>query len=164
MKSVPSWRAAVAALCLLVAPSVILTSGTRDLLLSNTVRVHRKLRNLGIDSFLQVYEGQSHAQYGRDDRIPEVREAFGEIGYFFDKHLGKRADWAGAASGAGNGHLRGPRLERQHRDRQGAVLAARSADEQVHVAEDRIGHARDGGELLVAQPGPRGGQVHARRE
>ena len=70
-------------------PPTILTSGTRDLLLSTTVRVHRKLRNLGIDSFLQVYEGQSHAQYGRDDRIPEVREAFGEIAIFFDKHLSK---------------------------------------------------------------------------
>ena len=70
-------------------PPTILTSGTRDLLLSNTVRVHRKLRNLGIDSFLQVYEGQSHAQYGRDDRIPEVREAFTEIAYFLNKHLKK---------------------------------------------------------------------------
>ena len=70
-------------------PPTILTSGTRDLLLSNTVRVHRKLRNLGIDSFLQVYEGQSHAQYGRDDRIPEVREAFTEIGAFFNTHLNK---------------------------------------------------------------------------
>lgn len=70
-------------------PPTILTSGTRDLLLSNTVRVHRKLRNLGIDAFLQVYEGQSHAQYGRDDRIPEVREAFTEIADYFDKHLKK---------------------------------------------------------------------------
>lgn len=70
-------------------PPTILTSGTRDLLLSNTVRVHRKLRNLGIDSFLQVYEGQSHAQYGRDDRIPEVREAFSEIGTFMNAHLKK---------------------------------------------------------------------------
>jgi len=70
-------------------PPTILTSGTRDLLLSNTVRVHRKLRNLGIDSFLQVYEGQSHAQYGRDDRIPEVREAFTEIADFMNKHLKK---------------------------------------------------------------------------
>ena len=68
-------------------PPTILTSGTRDLLLSNTVRVHRKLRNLGIDSFLQVYEGQSHAHYGRDDRIPEVREAFTEIGTFLNSHL-----------------------------------------------------------------------------
>ena len=70
-------------------PPTILTSGTRDLLLSNTVRVHRKLRNLGIDSFLQVYEGQSHAHYGRDDRIPEVREAFTEIGTFLNTHLKK---------------------------------------------------------------------------
>jgi monoterpene epsilon-lactone hydrolase len=70
-------------------PPTILTSGTRDLLLSNTVRVHRKLRNLGIDAFLQVYEGQSHAQYGRDDRIPEVREAFSEIGTFMKTHLKK---------------------------------------------------------------------------
>jgi acetyl esterase/lipase len=70
-------------------PPTILTSGTRDLLLSNTVRVHRKLRNLGIDSFLQVYEGQSHAHYGRDDRIPETREAFTEISIFLDRHLKK---------------------------------------------------------------------------
>jgi acetyl esterase/lipase len=70
-------------------PPTILTSGTRDLLLSNTVRVHRKLRNLGIDSFLQVYEGQSHAHYGRDDRIPETREAFTEISTFLNRHLKK---------------------------------------------------------------------------
>jgi monoterpene epsilon-lactone hydrolase len=70
-------------------PPTILTSGTRDLLLSNTVRVHRKLRNLGIDSFLQVYEGQSHAYCGRDDRIPETQEAFKEIALFFNTRLAK---------------------------------------------------------------------------
>jgi monoterpene epsilon-lactone hydrolase len=60
-------------------------------LLSNTVRVHRKLRAAGIDAELEVYEGQSHAQYSRDDRLPETREAFGEITSFFDKHLGHRS-------------------------------------------------------------------------
>jgi monoterpene epsilon-lactone hydrolase len=70
-------------------PPTILTSGTRDLLLSNTVRVHRKLRQAGVDAALQVYEGQSHAQYYRDDTSPEAREAFEEIAGFFDKHLGK---------------------------------------------------------------------------
>jgi epsilon-lactone hydrolase len=69
-------------------PPTILTSGTRDLLLSNTVRVHRKLRQAGIDAMLQVYEGQSHAQYYRDDTSPEAKEAFEEIAGFFDKHLG----------------------------------------------------------------------------
>ncbi len=70
-------------------PATILTTGTRDLLLSNTVRVHRKLRQAGVDAELHVYEGQSHAQYMRDANAPETKEAFEEIARFFDKHLGK---------------------------------------------------------------------------
>jgi acetyl esterase/lipase len=70
-------------------PPTILTSGTRDLLLSNTVRVHRKLRQAGVEAVLQVFEGQSHAQYYRDVNAPETREAFEEIASFFDRHLGK---------------------------------------------------------------------------
>jgi acetyl esterase/lipase len=70
-------------------PPAILTTGTRDLLLSNTVRVHRKLREAGVDAQLQVFEGESHAQYEFDDRAPETKEAFGEITTFFDKHLGR---------------------------------------------------------------------------
>jgi epsilon-lactone hydrolase len=72
-------------------PPTILTSGTRDLLLSNTVRVHRKLREARVDAQLQVFEAQSHAQYYRDDTSPEAKEAFEEIALFFDKHLGKAA-------------------------------------------------------------------------
>ena len=60
-------------------PPTILTSGTRDLLLSNTVRVHRKLRQAGVEAVLQVFEGQSHAQYYRDVNAPETKEAFEEI-------------------------------------------------------------------------------------
>lgn len=59
-------------------PPTILTSGTRDLLLSNTVRVHRKLRQAGVDAVLQVYEGQAHAQYYRDVTAPETKEAFAD--------------------------------------------------------------------------------------
>jgi acetyl esterase/lipase len=70
-------------------PPTILTSGTRDLLLSNTVRVHRKLRQAGVEAELEVFEGQAHANFGKDDRIPETREAFKEITEFFDKHLGR---------------------------------------------------------------------------
>ncbi|MDO9710616.1 alpha/beta hydrolase [Paracraurococcus lichenis] len=70
-------------------PPTILTTGTRDLLLSNTVRMHRKLRNAGVEAALQVFEGQSHAHYYRDDTAPESREAFSEIAGFFDKHLAK---------------------------------------------------------------------------
>ena len=39
-------------------PPAILTTGTRDLLLSSTVRVHRKLRQAGVEATLQVFEGQ----------------------------------------------------------------------------------------------------------
>jgi len=69
-------------------PPAILTTGTRDLLLSNTVRVHRKLRRAGVVANLNVFEGESHAQYQFDDRVPETKEAFGEISHFFEKHLG----------------------------------------------------------------------------
>jgi acetyl esterase/lipase len=44
-------------------PPAIVTSGTRDLLLSDSVRVHRKLRQAGVEAALQVFEGQSHAQF-----------------------------------------------------------------------------------------------------
>ncbi len=69
-------------------PPAILTTGTRDLLLSNTVRQHRKLRRAGVEAELVVFEGESHAQYQFDDRVPETKEAFGEIASFFGKHLG----------------------------------------------------------------------------
>ncbi len=69
-------------------PPTILTSGTRDLFLSNTVRVHRKLREAGVEAALEVYEGQSHAQYLADSTSPESKEAFEEIARFFDQHLG----------------------------------------------------------------------------
>ncbi|MGJ7566130.1 alpha/beta hydrolase [Variovorax sp. GB1R11] len=70
-------------------PPAILTSGTRDLFLSNTVRTHRKLRRAGVEAELNVYEGQSHAQYGINPDAPETREAFGDIARFFDRHLGR---------------------------------------------------------------------------
>ncbi len=70
-------------------PPTILTTGTRDLLLSNTVRMHRKLRLAGVEAVLQVFEGMAHAQYFRDPAAPESKEVFEEIAGFFDHHLGK---------------------------------------------------------------------------
>ncbi len=68
-------------------PPAILTSGTRDLYLSNTVRMHRKLRAAGVEAVLQLWEGQSHAQYMADADAPETREYHDEVGRFFDRHL-----------------------------------------------------------------------------
>jgi epsilon-lactone hydrolase len=70
-------------------PPAILTTGTRDLLLSSTVRIHRKLRQAGVEAALQVFEGQSHAQFLYDFNAPETKEAFEEIAQFFDKHLSR---------------------------------------------------------------------------
>jgi monoterpene epsilon-lactone hydrolase len=70
-------------------PPTILTTGTRDLLLSSTVRVHRKLRQAGVEAILQVYEGVAHGQLNRDAEAPETKEAFEEIARFFDRHLGQ---------------------------------------------------------------------------
>ena len=70
-------------------PPAILTSGTRDLFLSNTVRTHRKLRRAGVPAVLNVYEGLSHAQYLFDPAAPETKEVFTDIATFFDQHLGQ---------------------------------------------------------------------------
>ncbi len=70
-------------------PPSILTTGTRDLFLSNTVRTHRKLREAGVEAQLQVFEGMSHAYYTIDPFTPEAREAYEEIARFFDAHMAK---------------------------------------------------------------------------
>jgi acetyl esterase/lipase len=67
-------------------PPAILVSGTRDLLLSSTVRTHRKLRAAGVPAELHVYEGQAHADYLIAFPAPESRDALREIAAFFDRH------------------------------------------------------------------------------
>jgi epsilon-lactone hydrolase len=69
-------------------PPAILTAGTRDLMLSDTVRVHRKLRQAAVPAVLQVFEAQSHGQF-LTPLAPETAEAFGEIARFFDAHLAR---------------------------------------------------------------------------
>jgi acetyl esterase/lipase len=70
-------------------PPAILLSGTRDLFLSNTVRVHQKLLQAGSMAELLVFEGQSHAQYTFAPDAPETAAAWNEVGKFFDRHLNR---------------------------------------------------------------------------
>ena len=70
-------------------PPTLLTSGTRDLFLSNTVRVHRKLRDAGVAADLLVFEGMSHAQYLFSADMPEAKQYFAELSAFFGKYLAK---------------------------------------------------------------------------
>jgi len=69
-------------------PPTILISGTRDLLLSDTVRLHRKLRQAGVEAQLHVFEAMSHSVYGLY-QAPESVEIWQEVAHFFHQHLGK---------------------------------------------------------------------------
>src|SRR5262249_20649788 len=68
-------------------PPTFLAAGTRDLLLSDVVRVHHKLRLAGNDALLDVYEGLSHGQF-LSLQTPEGREFYHLASQFLDRHLG----------------------------------------------------------------------------
>lgn len=70
-------------------PPAVLISGTRDLFLSNTVRVHQKLLQAGGVAELLVFEGESHAQYTMAPGAPETAAAWNEVSAFFNRQLGK---------------------------------------------------------------------------
>ncbi len=68
-------------------PPTYLVTGTRDLFLSDTVRVHRKMRVAGVVANLNVYEGVSHGEYAFVVDSPESQQVFGELRTFLLKHL-----------------------------------------------------------------------------
>ena len=70
-------------------PPTILISGTRDLLLSDTVRMHRALRGAGVEADLHIYDGQTHGDYMQNllRDVPECEDAQREVSRFFAKHL-----------------------------------------------------------------------------
>lgn len=57
-------------------PPTLLISGTRDLFLSNTVRMHTRLLLNDAPSELIVYEALSHAQYYLNMQAPETRDHY----------------------------------------------------------------------------------------
>ncbi len=65
-------------------PPTLLTAGTRDLFLSNSVRMHRKLREAGVDAELHVFEARPHGGFGG---APEDREVYAELRRFIDRRL-----------------------------------------------------------------------------
>jgi acetyl esterase/lipase len=71
-------------------PPTFLVSGTRDLFLSNTVRVHGKLLRAGVTTQLEVEEGQAHTEYlfAAIADAPEGSELYSDVARFFDAHLG----------------------------------------------------------------------------
>jgi acetyl esterase/lipase len=69
-------------------PPTILLTGTRDMLLSDNVRMHRALRAAGVDAELHVWEAAGHG--GFLGMAPEDADRSGEMRRFAEKH------WAAA--------------------------------------------------------------------
>jgi epsilon-lactone hydrolase len=67
-------------------PSAILTTGTRDMLLSDTVLLHRALRRAGIPAELHVTEAGGHG--GFMGQAPEDQEILAEVRRFAETHWG----------------------------------------------------------------------------
>jgi monoterpene epsilon-lactone hydrolase len=65
-------------------PRTFLQAGTRDLFLSNAVRMHRTLRAAGVEAELHVFEAMPHGGFGGTS--PEDREVSAEIRGFLDRH------------------------------------------------------------------------------
>ena len=67
-------------------PPTIITTGTRDLLLSSCVRQERVMREAGAHVTLRVWEGQGHVFEFYPD-IPEARVSLTEIAEFLENNL-----------------------------------------------------------------------------
>jgi acetyl esterase/lipase len=76
-------------------PDVFLQSGTRDLFLSNTVRMHRAFRRAGVHAELHVFEAMPHG--GFMGSTPEDHELADEVSRFVCSRWGAQH----AVSGAG---------------------------------------------------------------
>jgi acetyl esterase/lipase len=66
-------------------PPTMLLSGTRDLFLSNTVRLHRALRKAGVEADLHVWEAMPHGGFFG---APEDAEVLAEQAAFIRRRLG----------------------------------------------------------------------------
>ena len=67
-------------------PPTFLQTGTRDLLLSDTVRLHRALRAAGVEAELHVWEAMPHGGFG--GAAPEDADMTRELKRFFAARLG----------------------------------------------------------------------------
>lgn len=68
-------------------PPTLLQVGTREILLSDSVRLHRALRAAGQVSQLEVYEGMPHVFQPMLADTPEGQAAWPEVAAFWSQHL-----------------------------------------------------------------------------
>ena len=64
-------------------------SGTRDLILSNSVRLDRELKKQGVQSTLELWDGMWHG-FQEMLNLPESKEAAMVMSNFFKSHISKK--------------------------------------------------------------------------
>ena len=67
-------------------PPLLIQVGTRERLLSDSLRVAERARAAGVDVVLEKGEGLVHVWHLFGPEMPEAREALGQIGAFVRKH------------------------------------------------------------------------------
>jgi acetyl esterase/lipase len=68
-------------------PPVLLQVGTRDILLSDSVRFYQAVKAAGGEAELDVYEGMTHVFQSYMKNTPEQKAAYAEIQRFWSRHL-----------------------------------------------------------------------------
>jgi monoterpene epsilon-lactone hydrolase len=68
-------------------PPVLIQVGTKELLLSDSVRFYQAIKMAGGEAELDVYEGMTHVFQSYMQGTPEQKEAFAEIRRFWRSHL-----------------------------------------------------------------------------
>jgi monoterpene epsilon-lactone hydrolase len=70
-------------------PPVLLQVGTREILLSDSVRFYRAIKAAGGEAQLDVYEGMTHVFQSYMMNTPEQKAAYAEIQHFWSRHLAR---------------------------------------------------------------------------
>jgi hypothetical protein len=68
-------------------PPSYLLAGTRDMSLSHTVILHRRLKHAGVETELNIFEGMWHG-FNMEPDLPETRDATTDLARFLDQHMG----------------------------------------------------------------------------
>ena len=71
-------------------PPVLILGGTKEILLSDMVRLHRAIKRAGGNSDLELYEGMPHAFPPVMTGAPEGKAAMAEAVAFWNRYLAKR--------------------------------------------------------------------------
>ena len=69
------------------SPPVLIQAGTKEMLLSDSIRLYQAIKVAGGEAELDVYEGMPHVFQGYMQGTPEQKEAFAEIQRFWRSHL-----------------------------------------------------------------------------